>query len=210
VEALAAFVSFRASTRQVSVVGLCALVLLSTLSMAGCSNVEVAQDIVNFTPSLQAAVVTVESTVSILAPEYAPIVAASTVGFDALSAVVVAQAKAYLANPSASLLQQLQTAVITFQASVNQSLLDAAKIVDPNSQQHVVQAIGAVATIITAIIGLLQRISSPAQIQTMAAASKVKLSQIRPYLPRGQVEAVAQRFHMTPDAFFAQQAQAGF
>jgi hypothetical protein len=210
VGAFLAFVSFRASTRQVSALGLCALAMVAMIPAIGCSQSEVAQDIVSYTPALQSAVATVASAVSLLEPADAAIVVAATTAFNAGSAAVVAQAKAYLANPSATVLQQLQTAIVTFQQSVNSSLLSAAKIVDPNSQAHITQAIGAVATIATAILGLVERISSKSQVQAMAAASTVKLSQIQPYLPRGQVEAIAQRYHLTPDEFFAQQAQAGF
>jgi hypothetical protein len=72
----------------------------------------------------------------------------------------VAQAKAYLANPTASVLAQLQAAVVAFQQQVNASLLQAAKITNPNSQQQVLNAINAVATVVLAILALVQSISS--------------------------------------------------
>ena len=83
----------------------------------GCSGVTVAQDIVNWTPSLQSAVATVDSTAALLAPADAPVFAAATTGFDAASYFLVAQARAFLANPSASALAQLQTQIVTLQAT---------------------------------------------------------------------------------------------
>lgn len=70
-----------------------------------------AQDIVNWTPALQSAVATVDSTASVLAPADAPAFTGATVGFDAASNLLVTQAKAYLANPTSTTLGQLQTQV---------------------------------------------------------------------------------------------------
>ena len=73
--------------------------------MQGCTKAGVAQDIVNWTPALQSAVATVDSTAALLVPVDAPIFITATVGFDAATNLLVAQAKAYLANPSGSLLE---------------------------------------------------------------------------------------------------------
>ena len=120
--------------------------------MQGCTATSVAQNIVNWTPPLQSAVATVDSTAALLAPADAPIFAAATIGFDAASNLLVAQAKAYLANPSASVLAQLQNQIVTFQQQVNTALLQAAKIVNANSQQHALAAIQGVGTIVVAIL----------------------------------------------------------
>src|SRR5208337_398530 len=87
--------------------------------MQGCTATGVAQDIVNWTPALQSAVTTVDSTAALLAPVDAPIFAAATVVFDAATNLLVAQAKAYLANPSAGVLAQLQSQIVTLQQQVN-------------------------------------------------------------------------------------------
>ncbi|MGD1064540.1 MAG: hypothetical protein ABR860_14880 [Terracidiphilus sp.] len=150
--------------------------------MQGCSAVGVAQDIVNWTPALQSAVATVDTTASLLAPADAPIFTAATAGFDVASNLLVAQAKAYLANPSASALQLLQTQVATFQQQVSSALLQAARIVDPNSQTHALAAIQAVATIVSTILSLIVSISSKAAVANMSAQTGIKLAMLRPYL----------------------------
>lgn len=150
--------------------------------MQGCTAAGVAQNIVNWTPALQSAVATVDSTAALLAPADAPIFAAATIGFDAASNLLVAQARAYLANPSASALAQLQNQIVTFQQQVDTALLHAAKIVDQKSQQHALAAIQGVGTIVVAILSLVQSISSKAQVAQMAAASSVKLAAVEPYL----------------------------
>ena len=150
--------------------------------MQGCSAVSVAQNIVNWTPALQSAVATVDTTASLLAPADAPIFTAATAGFDVASNLLVAQAKAYLANPSASALQLLQTQVVTFQQQVSSALLQAARIVDPNSQQQALAVIQAVATIVSTVLALVASISSKAGVAHMSAQTGIKLAMVLPYL----------------------------
>jgi hypothetical protein len=176
------------STAKLGVWALISL-LLPLPFIGGCSAKTVAQEIVNWTPALQSAVSTVDSTAALLAPADAPIFAAATAGFDAASNVLVAQAKAYLANPTASVLAQLQTAVAVFEQQVNASLLSAARITNLNSQQHVLNAINAVGTVVIAMLALVSSVSSKAAVARMAAQSSVKLAAVRPYLDEDNAAA---------------------
>lgn len=166
--------------------------------MQGCTAAGVAQNIVNWTPALQSAVATVDSTAALLAPADAPIFAAATIGFDVASNLLVAQAKAYLASPSASELGKLQIQIVTFQQQVNSALLHAAKIVDQKSQQHALAAIQGVGTIVVAILSLVQSISSQAQVAQMAAASSVKLAAVEPFLDESQSAAIVAAHYGEP------------
>jgi hypothetical protein len=171
------------STGSTAKLGAWALIaLLLTLPMTACSGTTVAQDIVNWTPALQSAVATVDSTAALLAPLDAPLFAAATVGFDAASNLLVGQAKAYLANPSASLLVQLQGQLVALQQQVNGALLKAGKIVDPASQQHALSAIQIVGGVVSAMLALVQSVSSKAAVAQMAAQSTIKLAEVQPYL----------------------------
>ena len=185
------------STAKMGVWALIAL-LLPLPFMAGCSGTTVAQDIVNWTPALESAVATVDSTAALLAPADAPIFAAATVGFDAASKLLVAQAKAYLANPNASVLAELQTQVIAFQQQVNSALLSAAKIANPTSQQHVLNGINAVATVVSAIFALVTSISSKTAVARMASQSAIKLAAVRPYLNEGKAVAIVAGHYGAP------------
>ena len=156
--------------------------LLQVPFVSGCSGTTVAQNIVNWTPALLSAVATADSTAAMLAPVDAPIFAAATAGFDAASNLLVAQAKAYLANPSASVLAQLQAAVVAFEQQVNAALLQAARITNPNSQKYVLNAINAVATVVLAILTLVQSMSSKVAVARMAADSTIKLAAVKPYM----------------------------
>jgi hypothetical protein len=166
--------------------------------MQGCTATSVAENIVNWTPPLQSAVATVDSTAALLAPADAPIFTAATIGFDAASNLLVAQAKAYLANPSASVLAQLQNQIVTFQQQVNTALLQAAKISNTNSQQHALAAIQGVGTIVVAILSLVQTISSKAQVAQMASESTVKLAAVEPYFDESRSANIVAEHYNEP------------
>jgi len=169
------------STAKLGAWALIALVLPVPF-VAACSGTKVAQDIVNWTPALQSAVAIVDSTAAVLAPADASIFSAATAGFDAASNLLVNQAQAYLANPSATTLAQIQNQVVTFQQQVNSALLQAARIVNPASQQHALTAVQGVATIVSAMLALVQSISSKTAVAQMASHSTIKLAAVEPYL----------------------------
>ena len=187
------------SASSTAKLGVWALISLRLLPfMSGCSGASVAQEIVNWTPTLESAVATVDSTAALLAPSDAPVFAAATTGFDAASNLLVVQAKAYLANPSAGTLAQLQQQVVVFQQQVNAALLSAAKIVNPNSQQHALNAINAVGTVVLAILALVESASTKAQVARMAAQSTIKLAMVRPYRDEGQAVATVAAHYGEP------------
>jgi hypothetical protein len=186
------------NSAKLGVLMLCAVLVAGTIPVAGCSGIAVAQDIVNWTPALQTAVAVVDSTASVLAPADAPIFQAATTSFDAATNLLVAQCKAYLANPSASLLAQLQAQIVTFQQQVNAALLQSARIVNPNSQTHALAAINGVATIINAIFALIESISSKATAAQMASQASIKISQVQPYLDKEQAARLVAEHYSEP------------
>ena len=168
-------------TAKLGVWALIAL-LLPAPFLGGCSGTAVARDIVNWTPTLESAVATVDSTAALLAPADAPVFAAATAGFDAASKLLAAQAKAYLANPTAGVLAELQSQVVAFQQQVNAALLSAARIANHTSQQHVLNAVNSVGTVVTAMLALVTSISSKTALAQMASHSTIKLATVRPWL----------------------------
>jgi hypothetical protein len=174
--------------------------LLPLPYLGGCSQTTVARNIVNWTPALQSAVATVNSAGALLAPADAQVFADATAGFNAASNVLSAQAKAYLANPSASTLAQMQNQVVTFQQQVNVALLQAARIVNPASQQHALETIQAVGTVVTAILALVQSVSNKAAIAQMASRSTIKMAAVRPYLNETRAAGIVARHYGEPVA----------
>jgi hypothetical protein len=185
------------ATAKLGVWALIAL-LLPLPFLAGCSGVTVAHDIVNWTPALESAVATVDSTAALLAPADAPIFTAATIGFDAASNLLVAQAKAYLVNPTAGTLAQIQTQVVTFQQQVNAALLQSVKIVDPASQKHALAAVQAVATIVGVLLSLVESISSKASLAQMAANSTIKQAAVQPLLDPSQAAKILANHYNEP------------
>ncbi len=166
------------------------LFLIQLPWLQGCTHAQIARDIVRWTPALQSAVATVDSTAAVLDPAAAPVFAAATSGFDAASNLLAAQARAYLANPSAGTLAQLQAQIVNLQQQVNAGLLNAARIVNPASQKHAIAALQGVATIVTSILALVQSISSNADVARMASLSPIKLAAVTRYMDDSRSAAI--------------------
>lgn len=195
--------------------------LISMPALEGCTQqqkVNVAQEIVNWAPSLTSAVNAIAATGAVLQPQYAVAFGIATAGFDALSLGLQSAAKDYLANPSQTTLQLLQAEVVKFQQSVNTSLLQVAGIKDPASQRMALAAINALATVVNTILALVQSVSTKAQIAAMKAQVHVTLAQVRPYMDTQGMQMASLRVTrdlglghaVMPNEFFAYEAQAGF
>jgi hypothetical protein len=76
----------------------------------------------------------------------------------------------------------MQNQVVVLQQQVNAALLQTARIMDPASQQHALATIQAVGTVVSAILVLVQSVSSKAQVAQMASEANIKLAAVRPYL----------------------------
>ena len=148
------------------------------ITTTGCTGTTVAQDIVSWNPTIQSTAATVAAAVSILQPQDAILVAVALAGFKGAGDLCVAEANAYLANPGASTLQLLQAAVVAFEQQINASLLAAARIIDPKSQQIVVAALGAVGAAINAVLALIAGIKGNT-LAAMGVKTQVKISQVK-------------------------------
>ena len=194
---------------------------LCVIPVVGCTQaqkVSVAQEIVDLGPAITSGVNTASATASMLFPEDAIIFNIATAGFDTLSAGVQQAAKDYLANPNQTTLAFLQAEIVKFQQSTNTALLQVAGIKDPASQKLAIIAINGIATVVNTVLGLVQSISTKAQVAAMAAQVHVTLAQVRPLLDQRALQASADRVSHdlalnhapTVDQFFAYEAQAGF
>lgn len=162
-------------------IALSTLLFVSTL-LTACNGPSVAQNIVNWTPTIISTANTVAATVATLAPQDALIIGAAVTGFDAAAQLLSNQAQTYLNNPGATTLQQLQAQALAFQQNVNAALLTAARITNPASQQKIMLAIQALATGVTAVLGLIASIKGATV--TPATATAVKLAQVMPLIDR--------------------------
>ena len=168
--------------------------------VGGCSATTVAQNIVNWTPELQSALTSMDSAGALLAPADAKVFAAATAGFDAASNLLSAQAEAYLADPSANNLAQLQNQIVVLEQQVNTAMLQAARIMNPASQQHALATIQSVGTVVIAILALVQSVSSNAEVKQMAARSTVKIVDMQAYANQEQAAQIVAEHYDEPVA----------
>ena len=197
---------------------LCIMLVVGPVGCTQAQKVSVAQEIVNLGPAITSGVNTAIATADILFPPDAIIFNVATAGFDTLSAGIQQAAKDYLANPNQTTLAFLQAEIVKFQQAANSALLQVAGIKDPASQKLALVAINGIATVLNTILGLVESISTKAQITAMAAQVRVTLAQVRPLMDQGALQASADRVShdlqlpqpVTVDQFFAYEAQAGF
>ena len=92
------------------------------------------------------------------------------------------------------------------------------RIVNPASQQHALATIQAVGTVVTAILALVESVSSKAEVAQMAGQSTIKLAAVRAYLNENRsAEIVAGHYaepvelaHMQVEQVEHAEVQAGF
>lgn len=187
----------------------------------GCTQqqrVTVAQEIVNLGPGVQSAVDTALATASVFLPADGLIFNAATAGFDTLSTGLEKAANDYLADPTQTTLAFLQAEIVKFQQAVNTALLQVAGIKDAASQKLALVAINGIATVVNTVLGLVQSISTKAQVAAMASQVHITLAQVRPLMDKAQMAAISLRVAhdiglqqvVTVDQFYAYEARAGF
>jgi hypothetical protein len=171
--------------------------LVSAPFQVGCSAASVAQDIVNWTPTIVSTANVVSTTVAALDPSIVDkaAIAAATATFDVAAQTLSNQAAAYLAHPSQTLIQAIQTQVSTFQQSVNAALLTAARITNPASQQQVLLAIQALAVGVNAVLALVASITHST---AAASASAVKIAAVAPLLDRNRTVRMVAAHYSEP------------
>jgi hypothetical protein len=195
------------------------LIFAPVIGCTQAQRVDVAQEIVNWTPALESSIDTAASVVDLLDPVAAPIVNTLVTGVNALAPQFEAAAKAYLANPTQTALQTVQGLIVQIQNSVNNSLalLDAAKVTNPASQAKAKSVINGIATVANSLLALIEGVSTKAQVAAMSQNVTVHLAQVRGMLDEQQLQLAAVRIaadtHTEPvsvDRYFAVQARLGF
>lgn len=176
--------SFEKNTGGTSKLGAWALISLLLMgTTVGCSTKSVAQDIVNWTPTIESTATTVATVVASLDPANAVIIEAAVTGFNAAAGLLSNQAQTYLNNPTLPVLQQLQAQALSFQQNVNAALLQAVRITNPASEQRVLAAIQGLSTALTAVLALISTIKGNTLTKTlMMTPAPIHTSQITPFI----------------------------
>ena len=166
-------------------------VMCATPFLSGCNGVTVAQQIVNWTPTIISAAQTLDGVVATLDPAQAAIIIPAGIAFVAGATLLEEQAKTYRANPGATTLGQLQQQALAFQANVTTAMLNAVKIVDPATQKLLLAYLNAAITGVSAILALIMNIKGSTL--TPASVTAPKLAAILPLMNRDEdVALIAQ------------------
>jgi hypothetical protein len=160
----------------------------------GCSAKSVAQNIVNWTPTIISAAQTVDATVATLDPAQAALIESVGVAFTAGANLLAAQAQTYLNNPTIPILQQLQAQALSFQKNVNTALLAAAHVTNSVSQQRILAGLNAAVTGVSAVLALIMTIKGNTLTPQLVQA-QTQLAEVLPLLNHGQdVALVAEHY----------------
>lgn len=176
----------------------CAAALIAaTLLVTGCTpaqqqtTVQVVSRIDAYMPTVINAADTVAATVSMLLPADALLIQVSDTAFDTAAATLAALCKSYLANPSANVLAQIQTAIDTLQQQVSAATLKAVGIKDAQSQQLAIAALKGLLTAVSFVFGLISQTQTTAQLIQLRDENRIRLATIRPYLDEPQLRQLA-------------------
>jgi hypothetical protein len=176
----------------------------------GATSVSVAQKIVDYVPALDSAANTVSATIEALVPADAIVVGVADAAFVQLSQAASAAAKAYAANPSPSELTNLQNTIVALQQSVSTALLNSIGLKDPHTLKLVQAALNGIATILLTVLGLVQSVSTKAQLERMSNGSPIKLARVLPLLDGAKLQQQAEANGVSVSDYFGWEAQHGF
>ncbi len=210
-------------TRQ-SALAILLVASLFSVTLTGCTDqqkqttVQVVTNINAQIPAVIAGADTVAATLTAILPADALIIGVSSTAFDTAAKLVQSLTTAYLANPNADTLTQLQTAVATLEASVNTATLNAVKITNPTSQALALAALKGLLTVVSIVFGMIQATMTKAQVSALAATNMIHLALMRKYMDERVLEQAANdylpRLPFTPvkvqvDGFFSYEAAVG-
>lgn len=173
------------------------VVLTATLLTTGCTPAQqqtataVISKVYAYLPSVQNAADTVAATVEMLAPPDAALIQIGDTAFDALAVTLQALCKSYLANPSASVLAQIQTAINTLNSTVNTAILNATGIKDAESQKLALAALKGLLTVSSVLLAFVAPTETTAQLWELRQTHTIHLAKMRPYMDEQELARVA-------------------
>ena len=139
-------------------------------------------------PEVVAAADTVSAVVAGLLPTDAALIAVADTAFDTAAKTLQALTAAYIANPNATTLQQIQAAITTLEGQINTATLTVAGIKNAQTQAAVMAALKGLLTIVTVVFGLISPTMTSAQLRAGRDAG-IQLAKVRPYMDENKLRA---------------------
>ncbi len=187
-----------------------AIVAMTCVTLTGCTpaqkqtTLQVVTEINTHIPEVVAAADTVSSVVASLLPADAPLVGVTDVAFDTAAKTLQALTASYMANPNASVLQQIQAAITTLEGQLNTATLKVAGIKNSATQQAVLAALKGLLTVVTVVFALISPTLTTAQLLDLRESDTIHLAQVRPYMDQQELQQEAAAMHVNLDRAFAQ------
>jgi hypothetical protein len=181
--------------QALAVAAMCGSVLVSSCLVEGCTpaqkqtTLQVVTAINQHIPEVVAAADTVAATVELLDPASAALLSVGDATFDTLAKTLQVLTAAYIANPNASTLQQIQTAINTLESNINTATLNAVGIKDVESQRLAVAALHGLLTVVTIVFGMIAPTESVTMLYQLRSTGTIHLAQVRPYMDAGELAA---------------------
>jgi hypothetical protein len=164
-----------------SIIALVMMTCISVLSVVGCTPaqkqtvLQIVTAINSHVPEVVAAAATVSATLAALTPADAMVIGVAIGAFDVLASSIQALTAAYIANPNATTLQQIQTAINTLEAQASTASLNALGIKDTVT----IAALKALLTAATIVFGLIAQTESVAMLDALRSTGIVHLALLR-------------------------------
>jgi hypothetical protein len=194
------FPKLRTDLRASIALFLCAVVLAFT---TGCTQTQIktaVQDIANNIPTVETYISTAAAVADTLDPAAALVITAANGLVQTSLTELQVLLNAYATSPSATTWGSIVDAVNTIVNTNANSLLNAVHIVDATSRARALEVLGALQTALLLVYSIIQRVSDKTTQTTVAAQAAdrtVKLSQIKDYLDKKQIEtATGYSFNM--------------
>jgi len=170
------------------------------LTTTGCSSqqkltvTQVVQKVDAALPSIIAAATPVAAMIEQLNPADATAIGVKADAFVTLATQAKQLADAYLANPTTSALQQLQTAINTLQQNVSSATLNAVGIKDAESQAKAKLILGGFATLVAIVFGAISTTQTQAQLKALADTHTINMAALRPYLDERRLQRATEDY----------------
>jgi hypothetical protein len=179
------------STKLASSVAI--LLCASTLAVTttGCTQSSIKQAVANIgadIPKVQPYITVAAGVAEGLDPAASVIIVAANTAVQAGLTQLAQLCTAYAAAPSTSTWQSIVAAVTSVVGANETALLNALKVVDPDSRAKATTVIGSIQTALLLIQTAVQAVQGASQNAAMAAAEPMTVAQMSPYLNRPLVE----------------------
>jgi hypothetical protein len=172
-----------------------ACVLMCAVFTTGCTTaqkqttLQVVQKINTYAPAIVDGIDAAATTIATLDPAIGAVIMIGVTALDTLQVAFTATLSAYLANPNATTLTALQSAINALESNINTASLNALHITDPISQRLALAGLKTVLSLVTIVFSLISQTETVAQLDQLRMTDTIHLALLRPQMNEALLEA---------------------